>query len=499
MNAFGVCGRVIRCRHRSGRPLSRGRADRQLSRRKQGSESQVYQCDPWTDLNITATTAVGALRGVVEHEVVTFRGVPYAQADRFAQPRPIPPWEGERAATEDGPICPQLPSRLEAVMGKPELHEQLEDCLSLTITTPSADDAARPVLVWFHGGGFTTGAGSLRCYGGHRLTRDGNIVVVAVNYRVGIFGYLMAEGISAGNLATADHLAALQWVHANISAFGGDPHNVTIAGQSAGAHSVLCLLGMPSTRGLFTRAILQSGPAFLGIGSARMARHGGKRFLAHLNGDPRTASTAEILRAQEQMVLDSAGFLNLSPSSGLTTIPGVEPLPDNRQWADEIRMRANDLDIIIGTTGQEMSAFHRQNTAMKRLRKLPILGPLIASTIEHTLGEIIFGAPARRIARRLAKAGARVWIYKFDYRAPASTFGATHCIELPFLLGTDTDWEHAPMLAGAHSEDIAAIGQRTRAAWLSFIRSGAPVVTPAWQPYSPSTRSIYRLGSPDDR
>lgn len=444
--------------------------------------------------NITTVIAAGVIRGVIEHEVVAFRGVPYAHADRFGPPRPVQGWDGERVATEDGPICPQLPSRLEAVMGEPERHPQSEDCLSLTITTPAADKATRPVLVWFHGGGFITGAGSLRCYGGHRLSREGDVVVVAVNYRLGVLGYLVADGISAGNLATADHLAALKWVHENIAAFGGDPHNVTIAGQSAGAHSVLCLLGMPSTRGLFSRAILQSAPAFLGIGSARMARQGGRRFLAHLDGDPRAASISAILQAQEQMVRQSSGFLQLSPASGLTTIPGIEPLPDNRRWATEIQARAKDLDVIIGTTGQEMAAFHRQNTAMRRLRTLPVLGAAIANAIERLFSEVIFDRPARKIGQRLTKAGARVWMYEFDYRAPAAVFGATHCIDLPFLLGTDADWENAPMLAGAHRNDIAAIGRQTRAAWLSFIRTGTPSATPTWQPYSGSAQTVRHLG-----
>jgi para-nitrobenzyl esterase len=240
-------------------------------------------------VEITALTTTGLLRGQEEAGVVVFRCVPYAACDRFCPPVPAPAWEGEWQATADGPIAPQWPSRLEPVMGVPEFHEQSENCLNLTITTPGADDASRgtrPVLVWFHGGAWVSGAGSWRCYGGHRLARDGNVVVVAVDYRLGILGYLRSPGVSEGNLGLADQLAALQWVHDNIAAFGGDPDTVTIAGQSAGAHAVQCLLGMPDARKLFRRAIIQSSPAGLGLGSARIARKAAARFLTYLGADP---------------------------------------------------------------------------------------------------------------------------------------------------------------------------------------------------------------------
>src|SRR6185369_14692539 len=129
-----------------------------------------------TAMITTAITASGQLRGQEEHGVVVFRGVPYATCDRFGPPRPVPAWEGEREATADGPIAPQWPSRLEPVMGTPEHHEQSEDCLSLTITT-SGVDGVRPVLVWFHGGAWVSGAGNWKCYGGHRLAREGDVVV----------------------------------------------------------------------------------------------------------------------------------------------------------------------------------------------------------------------------------------------------------------------------------------------------------------------------------
>ncbi|MET8426724.1 carboxylesterase family protein [Nocardia sp. NPDC004860] len=443
----------------------------------------------------TTATKSGVLRGAVEEGVVVFRGVPYAEADRFCAPGPVQPWRGERDATRDAPICPQLPSRLEAVMGVQEDHEQSEDCLNLTITTPAVDDSLRPVLVWFHGGGFVTGAGNLSWYGGHRLAREGDVVVVGVTYRIGTLGYLRTAGVSDGNFAPADQLAALQWVHENIAAFGGDPGAVTIAGQSAGAHSVRCLLGMPQTRGLFHRAIIQSDPTgAVGIGNARMASRGGRRFVNHLGSDPRQASIASILGAQGTLIAESGGRLKLIPASGHMTVPGVGVMPTRAQWNAEIDSRAQDLDVIIGTTAQEMTAFHRQVPWMRRLRTIPGIGPALANAIEQTISALMFGIPSRRLARRLSKAGAHVWMYRFDYRAPDSGFGATHCVELPFILGSDAAWADAPMLAGADQRELDPIGRQTRAAWLSFVRTGAPSADPEWSPFTAPKPFVRHLG-----
>jgi para-nitrobenzyl esterase len=441
----------------------------------------------------TALTTSGLLRDQEEAGVVVFRGVPYATCDRFCPPVPVAAWEGERAATVDGPIAPQLPSRLEPVMGAPEYHEQSENCLNLTITTPDADDRSRPVLVWFHGGAWVSGAGSWKCYGGHRLARDGNIIVVAVDYRLGMLGYLRSLGVAEGNLGLADQLAALEWVRDNIAAFGGDPDAVTVAGQSAGAHGVQCLIGMPKARKLFRRAIIQSSPAGLGLGSARVARKAAARFLTQLAADPHTAPVSAILAAQADVSHTAAGRLGLNLMTGVTPIPGVDPLPDEADWRGELNDRAPDLEVIVGTAAREIAAFYAQNPTLRRIRRIPVLGPAIANAVEHVVGHFAFSGPTRRLALRLSRRGAQVWMYRFDYAAPASPFGATHCIELPFLFGADADWTAAPMLAGADPRDIDALGRQVRSAWLTFIRTGAPDA--GWSRFTPDTAAVRHFGA----
>jgi para-nitrobenzyl esterase len=176
---------------------------------------------------------------------------------RFAPPEAVAPWRETRDATRDGPIPPQGRSRLAHVMGDFE-RAQSEDCLTLNIWTPAADGKRRPVMVWIHGGAFSSGAGSLPWYSGERFAQNGDVVVVSINYRLGALGFLCLPGVSPGNLGLLDQIAALKFVRDHIAAFGGDPDNVTVVGQSAGAGSIAILMTMPLAKGLFRRASLQS-------------------------------------------------------------------------------------------------------------------------------------------------------------------------------------------------------------------------------------------------
>ncbi len=213
--------------------------------------------------DLVIATKSGQLRGTRTNGIAVFRGVPYAAAPvgplRFAPPHPVAAWPDIRDVTQDRPIAPQPRSRLAHVMGDFE-QPQSEDCLTLTVWTPAADAKKRPVLVWIHGGAFSSGAGSLPWYSGEQFAARDDIVAVSINYRLGALGFLYLPGISDGNLGLLDQIAALRFVRENIAAFGGDPDNITVAGQSAGAASIAILLTMPEAQGLFRRAIMQSTP-----------------------------------------------------------------------------------------------------------------------------------------------------------------------------------------------------------------------------------------------
>jgi para-nitrobenzyl esterase len=179
--------------------------------------------------------------------------------------------------------------------------------------------------------------------------------------------------------------------------------------------------------------------------------------------------------------------------TGVTPIPGVDPLPDEADWRGELNDRAPDLEVIVGTAAREIAAFYAQNPTLQRIRRIPVLGPAIANAVEHVVYHFAFSGPTRRLALRLSRRGAQVWMYRFDYAAPASPFGATHCIELPFLFGADADWTAAPMLAGADPRDIDALGRQVRSAWLTFIRTGAPDA--GWSRFTPDTPAVRHFGA----
>ena len=213
-------------------------------------------------------TRSGRIRGGTAPGLHVFRGVPYARAPvgarRLRPPEPPEPWGGVRETQGAAPAAPQSPGLVARLLGA-GVDRCSEDCLYLNVWTPAADAARRPVWVWLHGGGFTTGSGSMSIYDGSHLARRGDVVVVTLNYRLGALGYLALsaaaeeEGGSLGNLGLRDQIEALRWVRDHIALFGGDPGNVTIFGESAGAMSVATLLAVPAAQGLFTRAVLQSG------------------------------------------------------------------------------------------------------------------------------------------------------------------------------------------------------------------------------------------------
>ncbi len=238
-------------------------------------------------------TSAGSVQGVGRDGVAAFLGIPYGAPTggvaRFLPPRPPRAWTGIRAATSYGATCPQVPlgvspfakgsadrhdtapSAMQAQLATlfphtPAEDHQDEDCLVLNVWTPAPDSTKRPVMVWLHGGGFAVGSGSHALYDGARLAVRGDVVVITINHRLNVFGHLYLGELAgdafaqSGNVGMLDIAAALEWVRDNIQAFGGDPHNVTIFGESGGAGKVSVVCAMPAARGLFHKAIMQSGP-----------------------------------------------------------------------------------------------------------------------------------------------------------------------------------------------------------------------------------------------
>ena len=419
----------------------------------------------------TVNTTSGALLVAETNGLTHARGVPYATSSRFQRPEPVSTPEERRDATTRGPACPQDPSRLDMVNGPvvDEL-EQREDCLVLSVTAPIGAESL-PVMVWFHGGAYVSGGGEAPKYDPDDLAREG-VVVVNVTYRLGVFGYLAPAGVGADNLGLLDQLTALHWVRENIAGFGGNPDATTVFGQSAGGDSVLSLLAAPAARGLFQRAIVQSAPVGLRVGGGhlradrnRMTEAMRTASAARLQGDPATASTADVLAAQRTAVAAAQRF---GEASGLAFGPtfGIHPLPSSVE--DAFHVTAPDLELLIGFTKDDAAPFVAMNPQMSRLQKLGPFGRVVARRVTRRVTAKLFGDPVEAVARLWRESGGKATTYRFDWRPDGAPFGACHCIDLPFLF--TGNWNDAPMLAGQSVP--ASLAAHVRDTWAGFARSG---------------------------
>jgi para-nitrobenzyl esterase len=305
------------------------------------------------------------------------------------------------------------------------------------------------VLVWLHGGGFSSGSGAEAWYDGALLAERGPMVVVTVNYRLGALGYLyLSPEFAPANPGLLDQIAALGWVRENIAAFGGDPDRVTLAGQSAGALSSLALRGHPAGTGLFQQVILQSTPTGVPPYGPREAAGIGRRLLDVLGLHPgeaarlRTVPVPALLAAQGELARRMAAPLAVTPPFQLVADGGVP--------ADLLAGVPDTMPMLIGTARDEAWAFFPGATA--------------------DVTERLFGHGSLRVAAQTRSAFA----FQFDWSPPGSPFGACHCIELPFVFGDLDAWRASPMLSGADPADLRRLVEEVQHAWAAFVHTGSP-------------------------
>jgi para-nitrobenzyl esterase len=456
---------------------------------------------------VIVDTPSGRVQGIEKRGVLQFRGIPYARAERFRAPQRVEPWSEVRDATQFGLTAPQNAGFTEALVGAQE-RPQGEDCLALNVFTPAADERARPVMVWIHGGGFTSGAGSVPWYDGTNLVLRGDVVVVTINYRLGALGFLQLSHLDpafAGSGANGirDQVMALEWVRDNIDAFGGDPGNVTIFGESAGGMSVGTLLGTPAAAGLFHGAIAQSGAAAHSH-TPETAEWVTGRMLSTLDLSPISvegllAAPVDALLAAQATVEAGrslaysdgegppAGRLTFQPVIDGTVLPGP-PL------AAVSAGSAAGVPLVIGSTAEEWNLFHvRARTAgamseeQLQRRVAPLAGDRAADLIDayrsgagdtspdavmcSIMTDHVFRIPAIRLASAQLPHGPRVSMYRFDYASPA--LGACHAIDVPFVFD-NLDRRGVDMLLGGLDEGSYALAGRTAQAWVTAARTGNP-------------------------
>ena len=471
------------------------------------------------------TISSGKVQGYVENDIEIFKGIPYAEAPigelRFREPQPKTPWEGVKDATEFGTIAPQNQQDL------PEINlPESEDCLYLNIWTPGTDNKERPVMVWIHGGGYLIGAGSRPRSDGARLAAYGDVVVVSFNYRIGAFGFLNLPGIPP-NLGMQDQVAALKWVRDNIREFGGNPNNVTIFGESAGGMSVAILLAIPSARGLFHRAIIQSGASNSRDFEPERSKKGGQEFVSKLNldkqnvDDLRRVPLEKIMKVQKKIV---GGLFNVKASPFWPWVDG-EVIPEQPL---EIIRKGNhqNVPVIIGYNEIELgfiSDLLNEAGTVKRKVMLKFIHSLIKKNgvdkdtlnqitdvykreygvinpnnefmyMDGIMSDSMFKLPIIRQLEAHVAHQSNTYLYMFSYKSPKYGF-ALHTFEIPFVFNTidKQDVAEGAVELTKESEELIKIMMDT---WVHFARSGNPnhKGIPNWPNYDLERRSMMILG-----
>ena len=439
----------------------------------------------------------GLLAGTNSGSINVFKGIPYAAPPtgvlRWRPPATAASWSGTRDASVFGAICPQ-PVREGVGMPRANRQPQSEDCLFLNVWSFVGARKA-PVMVWIHGGGFRFGASSLRYYDGSDFAKDG-VILVSLNYRLGALGFFaypaLAQDADSGNYGIMDQIAALQWVRRNISAFGGDPGNVTVAGESAGGKSVLTLLTIPAAKGLFSKAIVESG---------------GGWERQHTLQEQEKNDTALISAAGLGADASPAQLRALPPEKLFgepTALGDVGPFQDGRLVTESVTQaflggRQMHVPLLIGSNSYEASLMNPfgESTASVLARAPNSVKALYPGDDKQKAAAIftdsVMGAPAHWVAVQASKA-APTYLYHFSYvptvRREAAP-GAPHGGEIPFVFGS---WPQA--FDRFASPDDRAMEARMHACWVAFVKTGAPACGDiAWPAYAPADDALMEFDS----
>jgi para-nitrobenzyl esterase len=411
----------------------------------------------------------GPVTGFRDGDVIRATGIPYATAARFQPPVPAADWSEPLAATSPAPACPQGPVPfLDDVLGTRygELPGS-EDCQNLSITMPAdiAPGEKLPVMVWIHGGSYTTGSGDLAIFDPAVLVAENQVVAVSVTYRLGLFGFLATRSGRPGNLGLLDQLEAFRWVQRNIAAFGGDPGRVTAFGQSAGGDAIAHLMATPEAPSLFQRAIIQSAPLGISRGRAKMNHAMGIAAEAVSEATP-----AMDVVEREDHVTQVARKFGMLAAMPFGTQYGHKPLPEEPDIEAAWNGAAPGIEVLIGHTSEEARLFLPRSPYLSRLARVPVAGTAAVRAIDWVVTETVYGRAARKFARRHARAGGKAHSYVLHWHAPGNIFGAAHTIDLPLLFGNRNTWDGVGLIAGARWEEVDAVGRQLRTLWAAFAR-----------------------------
>ena len=467
-------------------------------------------------------TKSGKIEGSYKQDLYIFKGIPYAappiRERRWLPPGPVKPWKGVRQASTFGAIAPQNVRGFSIIKDYRAEEPQNEDCLYLNVWSPGLDSTHRPVLVWIHGGAFNAGSGSQPMYTGSTLALRGDVVVVTTNYRLGVLGFLRLNEVTGGRIPATgnegllDQVAALKWVRDNIAAFGGDPKNITVFGESAGGSSIGCLLAMPQARGLFNKAILQSGVGSMAAQSdaaVLVGEHFLRIFgLSAGDADTLRSLTVERLLAADLELRDKA----IAQGEGLkitATVPVVDGKTLPAKPIEAIKQgSADNIPVLVGSNLEEWKAFSATDQELPKLDEAGLVrrcqnfipAEYVGGLIEaYRKARAKRGAPAspaelftaiqtdrtfRMPCIRLVEAQSHhqpTYNYLFTWKSPilGGILGACHALDIGFVFGTYND------SFGGSGPAADRLSRNIQDAWISFARTGNPSCESAgtWPPY----------------
>ena len=479
------------------------------------------------DVAVTST-ASGKVRGYIHNGIYTYKGIPYAQAKRFEAPQKVAPWEGVRSSTMYGPVAPLL-TPTTSIQDESEFvfdHDwgyTNEDCLRINIWTPGISDGKkRPVMFWIHGGGFTAGSSQeLPSYDGENLSNKGDVVVVSINHRLNVLGFLDLSAYGekykhSANNSMLDIVAALEWVKTNISNFGGDPSNVTIFGQSGGGAKVNTLMAMPKANGLFHKAINQSGAFRGGVLDKKTTQEIAAETLKELGitedkiDDIQSIAFPTLAEASSKALLAvgkrraEAGMPSIG--FGLSWGPSVdgEDIPFQTASTEAYQL-SKDIPLMIGTVKNEFAPFmtmafqgaseeivmeHIKNQYkdkaddyIKAVKKAypKDTDPKDLLDVDTTFRP---GAVVQANTKSALKGGAAVYMYLFTWQSPVfdGKYKSLHCMELPFVF--DNIEKGKNMTGGG--EEAHVLADKMSSAWINFAKTGNPNADnlPKWPAYN---------------
>ncbi|WP_437395881.1 carboxylesterase/lipase family protein [Flagellimonas lutimaris] len=484
------------------------------------------------DVAVTDTES-GKVRGFIQNGIYTYKGIPYATAERFMPAKKVEPWKGVRSSTMYGPVAPLMTPTTQ-VQDEPEFvfdHDwgyTNEDCLRINVWTPSIDDdKKRPVLFWIHGGGYTAGSSQeLPSYHGENLSIKGDVVVVSINHRLNILGFLDLSAYGdkykeSANNSMLDIVAALDWVKTNISNFGGDPNNVTIFGQSGGGAKVNTLMAMPRAKGLFHKAINQSGSFRGRLTKKEVSQEITAEVLNQLSLSPNQVDSLQTIPFDK---LSAAGTAALGIVEKKMREEGNAPVGFGLNWgpsldgivlphdlmSDEAFELSKNIPLMLGSTKNEFTPFMNgrffkasEEVVMSHIKETykekaddyiaAVQKAYPKDTKPSDLLDIDAtfrpGAVFQANAKSQLKNGAPVYMYLFTWQSPVfdGKYKALHCMELPFVFD---NIERARQMTGG-GQEAHLLADKMSGAWINFAKTGNPNHDglPQWPQYNPKNTS----------